>query len=497
MHALVTGTAGFIASHVAGLLLDRGRDGARHRRLHGLLPAAAQGGQPGDPDRARRFPLRRSGAREGRPRRPARWSDPHLPSGRAGRRPPELGPRLPALHGATTSRRPSGCWRRSSAGRSSASSTPRPRRCTATSRRFRCARTPRCSPVSPYGVTKLAGEQLAFLYYVNHGVQDRGAALLHGLRTAAATRHGLSPLPDRRPSRRPDHRLRRRRADARFHLRRRRGRGDAAGPAIQGVPGRVYNIGGGSRVSVNDVLSHRRAGRRTAARDRAAKPPQKGDMRDTYADTSLARADLGFAPTATLEDGPGRPSTPGSSRSSTHRRRRPEADDETRSLFSFRQAAPARRAARVRSLSRAALTLAACAIDARRQNKIPDGTAGARQVPVRAWHRGAHGEEWLTSREFFQTLIDTYPQSPHRADAKLGLADSYLGDGSLASQVLAINEYREFLSFFPTHPRADYAQYKLAMSHYTRWRRRGAIRPRPSRRSRSSRCSSSATRTAR
>jgi nucleoside-diphosphate-sugar epimerase len=30
---------------------------------------------------------------------------------------------------------------------------------------------------------------------------------------------------------------------------------------------------------------------------------QKGDMRHTYADTRLARTDLGFAPTVTLEDG--------------------------------------------------------------------------------------------------------------------------------------------------------------------------------------------------
>jgi outer membrane protein assembly factor BamD len=48
-----------------------------------------------------------------------------------------------------------------------------------------------------------------------------------------------------------------------------------------------------------------------------------------------------------------------------------------------------------------------------------------------------------------------------------------LGDGSPASQVLAINEYREFLSFFPTSPRADYAQYKLAMSHYEQMAKAG------------------------
>jgi UDP-glucuronate 4-epimerase len=30
---------------------------------------------------------------------------------------------------------------------------------------------------------------------------------------------------------------------------------------------------------------------------------QKGDMRDTYADTSMARTDLGFSPSVTLEQG--------------------------------------------------------------------------------------------------------------------------------------------------------------------------------------------------
>ena len=30
---------------------------------------------------------------------------------------------------------------------------------------------------------------------------------------------------------------------------------------------------------------------------------QKGDMRDTYADTTLAQTDLGFEPSVTLEEG--------------------------------------------------------------------------------------------------------------------------------------------------------------------------------------------------
>lgn len=85
------------------------------------------------------------------------------------------------------------------------------------------------------------------------------------------------------------------------------------------------------------------------------------------------------------------------------------------------------------------------------------------------WERGTaelSAKHWLTAREYFRQLMDSYPQSTYRADAKLGLADTYLGDGSLEGNVLAINEYREFLSFYPTHKRADYAQYKLGMAHY-------------------------------
>jgi UDP-glucose 4-epimerase len=72
--------------------------------------------------------------------------------------------------------------------------------------------------------------------------------------------------------------------------------------AERGVPGRVYNIGGGSRVTVNHVLEL--VGRVCGIPPRiAAHPAQKGDMRHTYADTTLARTDLGFQPTVTLEEG--------------------------------------------------------------------------------------------------------------------------------------------------------------------------------------------------
>ena len=73
-------------------------------------------------------------------------------------------------------------------------------------------------------------------------------------------------------------------------------------------------------------------------------------------------------------------------------------------------------------------------------------------------------KKWVSAREYFRKLVDTYPGSPHRADAKLGMGDAYLGEGRADSIVLAANEFREFLNFFPLNPRADYAQYKLAIA---------------------------------
>jgi outer membrane protein assembly factor BamD len=79
-------------------------------------------------------------------------------------------------------------------------------------------------------------------------------------------------------------------------------------------------------------------------------------------------------------------------------------------------------------------------------------------------------KHWLTAREYFRRILDSYPQSNLRPESKLGLTDSYLGEDNSESMTLAVNEYREFLTFYPTNDRADYAQYKLGMTHYKQMR---------------------------
>ena len=156
-------------------------------------------------------------------------------------------------------------------------------------------------PLSPYGVTKLAAEHLCHLYFANYGVptvslrfftvygprQRPDMAFNRFIRAA----FGQSPITlygDGEQTR-----------DFTFiadivaaNL--------AAGD--RGRPGAVYNIGGGSRVSVTEVLAlvAELTGRTLDIR---REETQKGDMRDTFADTSRARADLGFRPGWTLRDG--------------------------------------------------------------------------------------------------------------------------------------------------------------------------------------------------
>jgi UDP-glucuronate 4-epimerase len=156
-------------------------------------------------------------------------------------------------------------------------------------------------PLSPYGVTKLAAEHLCHLYFANYGVPTVSLRFF--------TVYG----PRQRPDMAFNRFIRAAFSQAPITL---YGDGEqtrdftfiadivaanlAAGD--RGRPGAVYNIGGGSRVSVTEVLAlvAELTGRTLDIR---REETQKGDMRDTFADTSRARADLGFRPGWTLRDG--------------------------------------------------------------------------------------------------------------------------------------------------------------------------------------------------
>ncbi len=75
----------------------------------------------------------------------------------------------------------------------------------------------------------------------------------------------------------------------------------AAGRA-PAASGNVYNVGCGERISLNQLISviNRLAGRDVRPQYVPAKP---GDVRDSLADISAARRDLGFEPRMRLEEG--------------------------------------------------------------------------------------------------------------------------------------------------------------------------------------------------
>jgi len=156
-------------------------------------------------------------------------------------------------------------------------------------------------PLSPYGVSKLAAEHLGQLYWANYGVPavslryftvygPRQRPDMGFTRFLTAVRDGkpITVYGDGEQTR-----------DFTFV-------GDIVAAnlaaAEQGRPGGVYNIGGGSRVTLNHVLEliGKVTGKKVTIQ---REPDQKGDMRHTYADTAAARRDLAFNPKVSLENG--------------------------------------------------------------------------------------------------------------------------------------------------------------------------------------------------
>jgi nucleoside-diphosphate-sugar epimerase len=161
-----------------------------------------------------------------------------------------------------------------------------------------------CRPVSPYGVTKLAAEHLALLYERSHalpvvalrfftvyGPRQRPDMAFHRFLKAALRDESVRVFGDGTQTRDFTYV-----SDIVAAVRAARDRGRT---------GCVYNIGGGQRLALTEVLARIEAvtDRKLRVEHAAA---QKGDMRDTFADTSAAERDLGFRPSVALEEGLGR-----------------------------------------------------------------------------------------------------------------------------------------------------------------------------------------------
>jgi UDP-glucose 4-epimerase len=159
-------------------------------------------------------------------------------------------------------------------------------------------------PISPYGVTKLAAEHLCGVYAQAFGVP------------AVSLRYFTVYGPRQRPDMAFSRFVRAILSDGEIEL---YGDGEqtrdftfvsdavaatvaAAAADLDGGAGRVYNVGGGSRVTVNHVIGllERITGKRARI---VRRPAQPGDARDTFADCSAARADLGYRPAVALEAG--------------------------------------------------------------------------------------------------------------------------------------------------------------------------------------------------
>ncbi len=125
---------------------------------------------------------------------------------------------------------------------------------------------------------------------------------------------------------------------------------------------------------------------------------------------------------------------------------------------------------RLTTLLSAALLAVGLAACAGKKDTLPAGTSEPDKFLYAKGNEALEKKRWMTAREYFRRIIDGYPQSEVRPDSKLGVGDSYLGEGSVESLLLAVNEYREFLTFYPTSPRADYAQYKLGMTYFKQMR---------------------------
>lgn len=155
-------------------------------------------------------------------------------------------------------------------------------------------------PISPYGATKALGENLCYLYYRGfdipttclrffsvYGPRQRPDMGFHRLIEAALTDTPFSLYGDGNQTR-----------DFTYVDDIVRGTLQAA---TEATPGSILNLGGGARISMNDAIAIVAERFPNLLIERTASG--HGDARNTAADITRARRDIGYEPEWTLPDG--------------------------------------------------------------------------------------------------------------------------------------------------------------------------------------------------
>jgi outer membrane protein assembly factor BamD len=127
-----------------------------------------------------------------------------------------------------------------------------------------------------------------------------------------------------------------------------------------------------------------------------------------------------------------------------------------------------RRILLVAGVATLAATAAACWPFGGHQHKGP-GTADSQEPDKVLYERALEDIEkrrWDVARLTLQTLINTYPDSDYLAAAKLAIADSYFSEGTTSALTHAEVEYKDYITFFPSDPKAPFAQYRAALCHW-------------------------------
>jgi outer membrane protein assembly factor BamD len=110
-----------------------------------------------------------------------------------------------------------------------------------------------------------------------------------------------------------------------------------------------------------------------------------------------------------------------------------------------------------------ALGLSACGSG---QADLATLASNSDQLIWEAGQKAFEKRQWESARQHFRRIIDAFPQSDFAPAARLQLADAHFGEGGPANYILAVSEYRDFVTLYPSHPKSDYAQFQTGEAYF-------------------------------